>query len=771
MKILFVCFSYSIHAARWIELSRRADWDVHVFPSQDFDALHSRFTRLTYWPAQPGSFVPGSGVQVHTDSASVRAKTGGELSLAEYLRRVIEQEAFDVVHSLEFQHAAYLTLDALRELPTPHPRWIVTNYGSDILLYREQPDHAERIRAVLARADVYSAECRRDVRLAVGMGFKGQLFDVVPNSAGVDLAKCATLRSPLPPSRRSTIAVKGYEHFAGRALSVLDVLRDLQHLLRGYRVVISSPSSPVRVAAARLAEETGLLLDCLADHEPHERILALHGAARLSIANSISDGISTALLEAMAMGSFPIQSCTSCADEWIVPGETGFITNPEDPASIRCALEEALRNDALVDAAAARNIEQIRRRADQAVLRPRIDLAYARVHPSAPQSAVPDPGSMPARLPRHRPQPLRSRFAAPDRKRAALTVITPSYNRAGFLGETIESVLSQDFEDFEYLVLDDGSQDNTAEVVARYDDPRVRYTRHTNVGETETVNRALRRVRGEFFTIINSDDPAVANSFSPLVDALRRDERLLLVYPDWFLIDETSAVRSIVRIPDFDLSRLFISGSVPVGPGAMFRSTVLEKVGFRDPLLKYCADLDYVYRTALAGPIAHLPQVLGTHRTHPGSASLSDRGTRLARESAYPATVHSLHPSLTGIAARLHSHASATGFFAGSFATPDASLALQLLARALMTHPTTTLRLVSEHGIEQVAERLRSLGFRRGDTHRGDLDRALSSYSRQAALKPFLRAVLTDPLGVLDELADIGTEEVERRVRAMPVRG
>jgi hypothetical protein len=187
------------------------------------------------------------------------------------------------------------------------------------------------------------------------------------------------------------------------------------------------------------------------------------------------------------------------------------------------------------------------------------------------------------------------------------------------------------------------------------------------------------------------------------------------------MIDAASRITSTIRMPAFDLERMFKEGSLPIGPGAMFRSSVLEKVGYRDPLLKYCADLDYIFRVAIAGPIRHVPRLLGTHRVHPGSASLADRGERLARESLYPTQVYSLHPRLEGMARRSHGAASATGYFAACFVTPDAGYAMQLLARAFLAQPLVALRLVTDHGAGAIATRFRERGclgpVRRGRRH------------------------------------------------------
>jgi glycosyltransferase involved in cell wall biosynthesis len=99
----------------------------------------------------------------------------------------------------------------------------------------------------------------------------------------------------------------------------------------------------------------------------------------MSIAISIADGISTSLLEAMAMGSFPIQSSTACASEWIEDGKGGFIVEPDDPESIANHIERALRDDALVDTAAEINMQRLQKEGDLALIRERVREAYREV--------------------------------------------------------------------------------------------------------------------------------------------------------------------------------------------------------------------------------------------------------------------------------------------------------------------------------------------------------------------------------------------------------
>jgi glycosyltransferase involved in cell wall biosynthesis len=105
-------------------------------------------------------------------------------------------------------------------------------------------------------------------------------------------------------------------------------------------------------------------------------MLRLYGRARVYIGLSISDAISTSLLEAIVMGAFPIQSCTACADEWVVDGKTGLIVPPEDPEVVAAALHRALTDDSLVDNAARRNAKLARERLAEHLIKPQARAMY-----------------------------------------------------------------------------------------------------------------------------------------------------------------------------------------------------------------------------------------------------------------------------------------------------------------------------------------------------------------------------------------------------------
>jgi glycosyltransferase involved in cell wall biosynthesis len=212
-----------------------------------------------------------------------------------------------------------------------------------------------------------------------------------------------------------------------------------------------------------------------------------------------------------------------------------------------------------------------------------------------------------------------------------LTVITPTYNRATFLRETIDSVFSQNYPRLEYIVLDDGSTDDTLKVLGTYGD-RIKVVSHPNMGETRTVNKGLAMASGEFITIVNSDDPIRPDAFAAIINAMLATPDALVGYPDWHETDLHGSVIRTLRLPQYDIDSMLLNFDVSMGPGAIFRRAALERTGLRKEALRYAADTDHWIRIALVGPFVHVPRVLATHRTHDDAASSTGKGWQLAWE-------------------------------------------------------------------------------------------------------------------------------------------
>jgi len=202
---------------------------------------------------------------------------------------------------------------------------------------------------------------------------------VYPNTGGFDLEKIEKLRVNHPKtSDRKIIMLKGYQGWAGRALVALRALTLAKNILSDYRLIIySNPDGiDVRIAAEIFSNESGVDVSILPATTLHDEIMKYHGLARISVGLSISDAISTSVLEAMAMGSFPVQSWTSAADEWIEDGVTGLLVPPEDPQEVAEAIHKALSDDELVDNAYEKNWDTVKSRLDHNELKNKTIASY-----------------------------------------------------------------------------------------------------------------------------------------------------------------------------------------------------------------------------------------------------------------------------------------------------------------------------------------------------------------------------------------------------------
>jgi glycosyltransferase involved in cell wall biosynthesis len=384
MRILFVAMNDSVHTARWISQIADQGWELYLFPVQQ-RYPHPMLRNITVFGAtirraayldKSVRYLRRSSIPFYRDTRESRIAhqvTDQHKEMA--LLRAIRSIQPDIIHTLEFQHAGYLALNVKKNMGDKFPTWIATNWGSDIYLFGKLAEHRQPIREVLQNCDYYSCECQRDIQLARDMGFQGQVLPVWPNAGGLKIEHAASFRQPGPVSDRKNIILKGNQGLFGRALVAFQAFRLCQKILKDYTIIVYYASEETSIAARLFMQETGIQVQ-LIPQSTHEEILSLFGKARIYIGLSISDGISTSLLEAMVMGAFPIQSCTACADEWIAEGESGLLVPPEDPERIAAAIRRVLADDTLVDRAAAINARTAAERLDYSIIKPQVIKMY-----------------------------------------------------------------------------------------------------------------------------------------------------------------------------------------------------------------------------------------------------------------------------------------------------------------------------------------------------------------------------------------------------------
>lgn len=212
-----------------------------------------------------------------------------------------------------------------------------------------------------------------------------------------------------------------------------------------------------------------------------------------------------------------------------------------------------------------------------------------------------------------------------------VSLITPTYNQGEFLTETIESVLAQTHPAIDYLVIDDGSTDSTAEVLAHYAS-RVRSERQDNIGQAATLNRGWNKANGKYLSYLSSDDLLYPDAIAHAVEILDCDPSIVCVFPNADYIDPKgrNLRRQICR--PFDHEAMLVRQVCWIGPGAVFRADQYHAIGGWRPDLHISPDLEFWLRLGLRGKFHFIPETLAAFRLHRRSTTFSRASESQARE-------------------------------------------------------------------------------------------------------------------------------------------
>ncbi|MDB9525340.1 glycosyltransferase family 2 protein [Oscillatoria sp. CS-180] len=213
-----------------------------------------------------------------------------------------------------------------------------------------------------------------------------------------------------------------------------------------------------------------------------------------------------------------------------------------------------------------------------------------------------------------------------------VSVCIPTYNRSHLLTCAIASVLEQDYHDFEIIVCDDGSKDDTPERMAEWSDARIRYIRHEqNIGKSNNMISGYKAAQGEYFIKFDDDDRLTPQFLSQTVAILDQHSDIDFVGTDHWVINSEN--QREVTLSDANserwgrttlpagpiqdlLTRVFVQQSLQIG-ATLFRKSVLDEISYMRPNLQNCEDNDLLVRLALAGKQAYyLPDRLMEYRFH-----------------------------------------------------------------------------------------------------------------------------------------------------------
>ncbi|PZA09405.1 hypothetical protein DNX69_25250 [Rhodopseudomonas palustris] len=328
---------------------------------------------------------------------------------------------------------------------------------------------------------------------------------------------------------------------------------------------------------------------------PHKQISALFSRATALVYFSLFEGFGMPVLEAFQHGTPVLCSNTTALPE--VGGDAVLSCDPTDVSAmaalmVRAAADPTLRSS-LADKAAARLA------------------AYNWAGPARELHAALE------RLARNE--------AEPRKWEPLVSIVMPTRNHGRFIRASIDSVLSQDYPNIEFLVMDGASTDDTVDILNSYGD-RIRWISEPDKGQADAINKGIARLHGDIVAYLNSDDILLPGAVAAAVACFREHPECDMIYGNADYIDVDGRVIGAYATADYSLDRLMHDCCV-CQPAAFWRRRIADRIGTFDASLQTAMDYDYWLRIATSGGIIrHTPRKLAQSRLHEDAKTLAMRG-------------------------------------------------------------------------------------------------------------------------------------------------
>jgi len=212
-----------------------------------------------------------------------------------------------------------------------------------------------------------------------------------------------------------------------------------------------------------------------------------------------------------------------------------------------------------------------------------------------------------------------------DRMHPKISVITPSFNQGKFLKETIDSVISQQYPDLEYIIIDGGSTDQSIDIIKSYASNLTYWISEKDNGQSQALNKGLRRATGEIVTWLNSDDTYEPGTLLKIAEHFLSRPDISLLHGKTILFGE-GRKDELRGAPSKDVDALYLAYIPFPQPSSFFRRHVLIEQGFLDESLHYGMDFDLLARIALNYKIDRSEEIYSRYRMHPQSKSNYELG-------------------------------------------------------------------------------------------------------------------------------------------------
>lgn len=273
-----------------------------------------------------------------------------------------------------------------------------------------------------------------------------------------------------------------------------------------------------------------------------------------------------------------------------------------------------------------------------------------------------------------------------------VSIVTPSYNQASYLEQTIQSVLDQDYADIEFLVIDGGSTDGSVDIIKKYASRLAYWVSEKDSGQADAINKGMARSKGEIVAWLNSDDYYQPGTVSAAVRTFEQNPAVDLIYADMLAVDERGQTFNTLRYRQLTLEDL-LCFQIIGQPAVFMRRAAFEQAGGLDLSYHFLLDHHLWIRIAAQGRILHIPQTWAAARYH-AEAKNRAKASEFGREAFRILDWARTQPNLASILSPISHRALASAHrvdarYLLDGGKPAASLAAW--TRALFIHPPTAL--------------------------------------------------------------------------------
>ena len=273
-----------------------------------------------------------------------------------------------------------------------------------------------------------------------------------------------------------------------------------------------------------------------------------------------------------------------------------------------------------------------------------------------------------------------------------VSIITPSFNQAAYLEQTILSVLEQDYLTIEYIVVDGGSTDNSVDIIRKYESKLTYWVSEKDNGQAEAINKGFARATGEIIAWLNSDDYYLAGAVSAAVKLFDGYPEVVLVYGDMLAVDEKGKTFNILKYKQLTLEDL-LCFQIIGQPAVFMRRSALQTAGGLNPGFHFLLDHYLWIQIARQGEILHANQTWAAARYH-AEAKNRAQASKFGSEAFHILDMLAQDENLAPMLARVNRRARASANRVDARYLLDGGQSVSALSawtRALFLHPPTAL--------------------------------------------------------------------------------